>query len=850
MTEARQIFIDWANNQVGWIRLVAKEVIDTRSPIPTETLEEIFKHFLIEKGLESGVAPQIESLNFVEQTNTTVEKFYLKEISHVANVNRLITDQVVQFNPDITVIFGENASGKSGYVRILKRLAATRSQEEILPDITKSIAPGNPKAVIAYTIGDKDLTFNWNGETGVAPFNRVNIFDSRALISHVDENLTYVYTPRDLSLFKLAHSAIEWVRIRLESDIKKRKPTSNPFITRFGNDTSIYTKIETLGPTTDLTELETLAQLGQEEEAQIMPLREQIESLNPQVVATKLDVAENRRTLLVQGIELSEIIKSFNWVEYNSLVTRLDKAKDKHVQATEKAFLGENIPGMLTESWKKFIEAGDIFLKENGAMEYPAKGNPCIYCRQPLESAAVDLLEKYKAYCNNSLKTDINRIEQEIQAFAGSLTYPDIEDYIKTLEKGLGHTESPNRELLELKLNFAANYKEVLNAYKRMQSIDIAALGEKAEKVFSECTKLLFSTDELITNLKKQGEDRQVALMNSLPKLKSLEARKVLKGIFSEIKEHVERAKWANKAESILGTFTALLRSLTAQTKVASEDLLNKDFQMFFEQESSALKAPAVRLDFPGQKGESTRRKSLSARYRLSDILSEGEQKVIALADFLAETSIRKISSPLVFDDPVNSLDYKRMEYIIDRIHELSKTQQIIVFTHNIWFAASLLSRFDEDRQRCTYYDIAESNGVPGYVRPGSHPRWDTVKILKGKINSMIQTASTLHGEEQTALVENAYGVIRSWCEVVVEQELLFKVAQRYAPNISMSGLNKIKVDRLTPAITAINNVFEKCCRIMPGHSQPLETLGIRVTLDELKADWKTAQEALEAYQK
>jgi wobble nucleotide-excising tRNase len=40
-------------------------------------------------------------------------------------------------------------------------------------------------------------------------------------------------------------------------------------------------------------------------------------------------------------------------------------------------------------------------------------------------------------------------------------------------------------------------------------------------------------------------------------------------------------------------------------------------------------------------------------------VLSEGE-KVIALADFLAEASL-KPAAPVIFDDPINSLDYKRL---------------------------------------------------------------------------------------------------------------------------------------------------------------------------------------------
>jgi wobble nucleotide-excising tRNase len=50
-------------------------------------------------------------------------------------------------------------------------------------------------------------------------------------------------------------------------------------------------------------------------------------------------------------------------------------------------------------------------------------------------------------------------------------------------------------------------------------------------------------------------------------------------------------------------------------------------------------------------------RKSLAPRHRLSAILSEGEQKVIALADFLAESTLRGSASPIVLDDLVTSLD-------------------------------------------------------------------------------------------------------------------------------------------------------------------------------------------------
>jgi wobble nucleotide-excising tRNase len=68
-----------------------------------------------------------------------------------------------------------------------------------------------------------------------------------------------------------------------------------------------------------------------------------------------------------------------------------------------------------------------------------------------------------------------------------------------------------------------------------------------------------------------------------------------------------------------------------------------------------------VTLQFPGKQGQVTRKKLVAdGEHRPSDVLSEGEQKVIALADFLAEASL-KPAAPVIFDDPINSLDYRRM---------------------------------------------------------------------------------------------------------------------------------------------------------------------------------------------
>src|SRR5262245_41447159 len=45
----------------------------------------------------------------------------LRQVTHHRGVNALAQEQTVQFGPQLTVVFGHNAAGKSGFTRILKR---------------------------------------------------------------------------------------------------------------------------------------------------------------------------------------------------------------------------------------------------------------------------------------------------------------------------------------------------------------------------------------------------------------------------------------------------------------------------------------------------------------------------------------------------------------------------------------------------------------------------------------------------------------------------------------------------------------------------------------------------------
>ncbi len=77
---------------------------------------------------------------------------------------------------------------------------------------------------------------------------------------------------------------------------------------------------------------------------------------------------------------------------------------------------------------------------------------------------------------------------------------------------------------------------------------------------------------------------------------------------------------------------------------------------------------------------------------------------------------------------------------------------------------------------------------------------------------------------------------------------MLAGVSQRYQPNIRMTTLGSIKAEALPAASEVVTRVFEDACRYIPGHSQPLPTLGVAPTLNGLEAHWKEVQDARKAY--
>jgi hypothetical protein len=60
--------------------------------------------------------------------------------------------------------------------------------------------------------------------------------------------------------------------------------------------------------------------------------------------------------------------------------------------------------------------------------------------------------------------------------------------------------------------------------------------------------------------------------------------------------------------------------------------------------------------------------------------------------------------------------------------------------------------------------------------------------------------------------------------------------------------LRAIRPERLPAAIKTVEEIFDKCCDVMWGHSHGGETANIRPSFEELKSEWEQLKAARELY--
>jgi hypothetical protein len=176
-----------------------------------------------------------------------------------------------------------------------------------------------------------------------------------------------------------------------------------------------------------------------------------------------------------------------------------------------------------------------------------------------------------------------------------------------------------------------------------------------------------------------------------------------------------------------------------------------------------------------------------------SDILSEGEQRALALAAFLTEVAVTEGSGPIVIDDPVSSLDRERGLRVAARIVVEAKTRQVIVFTHDLIFFNDICREADEQGVPTETVALFSDATNAGKIDPAG-VSWKGLSVNKrlARIRDEFARIKKLHSgspAEYEIAIKGLYGRLRDAYERLVEEHIFCDVLRR--------GVDRVETQRL-----------------------------------------------------
>ena len=850
--DPRKSLAQWANNSDEWIRRIVRQVLASSDQLSESEQALTYQLLLEEKGINDRTLATEPPLASPAQHLAQPESFHLTRISNVRGVNALVEGEQIDFGPGLTLLYGENGMGKTGYARILKRMAGSRSAEDILANVNLEGEPLPPSADIDYRLGGSAFSHQWNGAQAQAPFNLMSIFDNPSAHLHVDDDLRYTYRPASLAFFDRVNLEVQNIGELIEKERQSLNFDNSALLKRFDSGSSIYPYIESLGSATNLQELQQHLTLPDNAAEQEKDLESTIAALRANVIGQQIPVKSRFQSVLKEAFAYASVAGKFEFKKYDDALARLSDLRGDLATLRDSLFDKANLPAEPDETWESFIRAGQEYrehLENLGVHD----DTLCLYCRQLLSTDAFELIVKYSGYLEGKIAKEIETEESTIQVLMdpvknSSLT--TVQAFCKPLDSDTeGGIQAPaeNAEHMEALRNLLQ-----LNGTLRQQFTDNVPVKEEILSQISGIeTKVnlwLTEVNAELKTLQAQDSDREKALTQKQNELLELKARIELNNSWEAVKSIVAAASRHDKLRAERSALSNVLRNITLLSNKASELLINNNFKEIFRHECAELRAAELEVEFSGRAGGAQRKKKLAGGHSPSRVLSEGEQKVLAIADFIAETRMSDSSVPVIFDDPVSSLDHRRIGGVAKRIADLASDHQVVVFTHHILLVTNLLAFF-ENSELYAFYRVTDDNGK-GTVTPATGVRWDSISALNSRVGFAIDKARKSKGEERDTHIREGYSLIRSWCEVFVEHDVLADVTERYQPNVRMGALKRIKVSKLEQTIETVTSIFDEACRYIDAHSQPLPTLGVNPKLSDLENDWATLRNCRSEYYK
>jgi AAA domain len=729
-------------------------------------------------------------------------------IKNLRNVNALAEDQRLPINPSgLTVIYGENGTGKSGYSRVFKRACRARDQREpIHPNAHKKPSEiGPPQATFELIVEGNPVEVEWTfGKEAPEQLSAIAIFDSHCARAYVDNHGDFAYVPYGLDILEGLVNVCTKLRTMAAKEQEDTKPNIELFATLSNTQTQVGKLLTSLSSKTKPEDVEVLAKMTEADQERLVILNKTLAETDPKQKAEILKRQATRFANLSMRIGTAiGLVSDSNIANLKSLIVKSKIAKQA-ADLAGKQF--KETPGLLPgtggEEWKALFDAARAFAVES----HPGKNFPhlgsesaCPLCQKTLASDGSARLEAFEVFYQQAAE----KAEKTARQVAVSAY-----NTVKQAQIDLVIDEALAKELEESSQKLADDCTNMQKALIDRRSSILDA--SKPEGDWNVITGLPFDPRETLDTFKTQLLAEAKILEDSLDeKAKALlvnektelDARQMLFDLKDAVldaitkfvlKEKLIACHAATGATGISRKSTEL--SNTMATKEVA-DILNNELKNLNVHELKVVMKP----ESPGGKTRFKLVLEILGNASAKDILSEGEQRAIAIASFLAEVNLGKGRGGIVFDDPVSSLDHRRRWHVAKRLAEEAKQRQVIVLTHDIYFLCILQQEADAAGIELAAQCIRKA--PTGFGVQTDRLPFDAMSTSKRvkSLKQMQETAAKAHktGDEDEAkrITRETYYHLRLAWERGVEEVLLQGAVTRFDEGVSTQKLSYVVVE-------------------------------------------------------
>ncbi|WP_237504557.1 AAA family ATPase [Pseudomonas syringae] len=335
----------------------------------------------------------------------------LQSLHSLTNVGRIPNSEVLNFQPHgLTIVYGGNGTGKSGYARVLKQACRARSPGAVYANAyAADYLQLIPSAAIDFVLDGTTEQTTWSSQRDNVPrpeLRGISVFDGDCARHYLQSREAANFQPSALTyLQQLANGLNQALRPMLQAEITGLATDTTPFSV-IPSDTDAGRALHPIGPTTDLTRARELAMLAEDEQAERVRLPQEISEADPTARASLLDNAATRVDELgnliakVAGVVSDEAINAKR--QAHQAVVEAEKAEHAASAILQAGDATQLLPGTGHGVWALLFNAAREY---SSSTAYPGQAFPvtcddavCVLCQQELSPEAQERLQRFDHY--------------------------------------------------------------------------------------------------------------------------------------------------------------------------------------------------------------------------------------------------------------------------------------------------------------------------------------------------------------------------------------------------------------------------------------------------------------------